>query len=83
MYQDSKLGQNLAWDSNLHGWYSNPAKTHSNEAQVLDVSLQNEFSEKRNKVMVRSGFIQRETHSTDRVWATAESKCGGLEIWCG
>ena len=42
-----------------------------NEAQVLDVSLQKEFSEMQS---VRSGFtqIQREAHSTDRVWAITE-----------
>ena len=52
--------QNLDWDLNPHGWGSNPAKTHSlpteithlvsgpNEAQVLDVSSQKEFSERQS-----------------------------------
>ena len=35
----------------------------------------------REKV-IRSGFIQRETHSTDRVWGIAEGECG-LKIWWG
>ena len=44
-----------------------------NKAQVLDVSLQKEFSEMQS---VRSGFtqIQREAHSTDRVWAIPEGE---------
>ena len=29
-----ELDQNPAWDSNSHGWDSNPAKTHSNETRV-------------------------------------------------
>ena len=49
--------QNPACDLSPHGWNSNPAKTHGlpteiidlvlgpNEAQVLDVSSQKEFSE--------------------------------------
>ena len=48
------------WDSNPHGWGSNPAKTHSlpteithlvsglHESQVLDVSSQKEFSERQS-----------------------------------
>ena len=48
------------WDLNPGGWDSNPAKTPSlpteithlvlglNEAQVLDVSLQKEFSERQS-----------------------------------
>ena len=51
-------GQNPDWDLNPHGWDSNAAKTHSlptetthlvlglNEAQILDVSLQKEFTER-------------------------------------
>ena len=44
-----------------------------NEAQVLDVSLQKEFSE-RQEWWVRSEFIQRKTYSTDRVWAISEDE---------
>ena len=52
--------QNSDWDLNLSGWDSKPAKTHSlpteithlvsglNEAQVLDVSSQEEFSERQS-----------------------------------
>ena len=47
--------QNRAWDLNPCGWDSNSAKTHStyllsgpNEAWVLDVSLQKEFSERQS-----------------------------------
>ena len=52
-------GQNPDWDLNPRGRDSNPAKTHSppteithlvsglNEAQVLDVSLWKEFSERK------------------------------------
>ena len=48
------------WDLNPHNWDSDPAQTHSlpteithlvsglNEAQVLDVSSQKEFSEKQS-----------------------------------
>ena len=55
-----KPGQNPDWDLNPCGWDSNPAKTHSlsteithlvsglNEAQVLDVSSQKEFSERKS-----------------------------------
>ena len=34
---------------------------------------------------MRSGFIQiqREGHSTDRMWAIAEGKGGGLKVQCG
>ena len=82
MYQESDLAKTLL-GTLTYMLVLNPAKTHSNGAQVLDVSLQNKFSERRDKVMVRSGLIQRDTHSTDRVWAIAEGKCGGFEIWCG
>ena len=53
-----ELSLNPDWDSNPCSWDSNPAKTHSlpteithpvsglNEAQVLDVSSQKEFSER-------------------------------------
>ena len=52
--------QNPDWDLNPHGQDSNPAKTHSllteithlvsgfNEAQILDVSSQKEFSERQS-----------------------------------
>ena len=48
-----------------------------NEAWVLDVSSQKEFSA-RHKWQVRCRFIQiqREAHSTDRVWAIADGGCG-------
>ena len=53
-----------------------------NEALVLDVSSQKEFS-KRQSDRLRSRFIQiqREAHSTDRVWAIAEGECS-FKMWC-
>ena len=36
------------WDLTPPWPDSNSAKTHSNETQVLDVSLQNEFSERQS-----------------------------------
>ena len=36
------------WDLNLCSWDLNPTKTHSNEAQVLDVSGQKEFNERQS-----------------------------------
>ena len=55
-----------------------------NEAQVLDVSLQKEFSEGQSDryEMDLLRYREREAHSTDRVWAIAEGECG-CEIWCG
>ena len=52
----TQTSQNFAWNLNPHGWDSNSAKTQGlptevtellsepNEAQVLDVSLKEEFS---------------------------------------
>ena len=34
-------------------------------------------------MIVRRGFIQRKTHSTDIVQAVAEGECGDPEMWCG
>ena len=54
-----ELSQMLAWDSNQCGWDLSPVKTHGlpakithlilglNEAQVLCVSVQEEFSERK------------------------------------
>ena len=52
--------------------------------QVLDVSLQREFSE-RHSERQESGFLRRETCSTDTVWAITEgesfSKCGVVRFY--
>ena len=60
MRPELKPGLNADWDLDPHGWDSNRAKTHSlpteithlvsglNEAQVLDVSSQKEFSERQS-----------------------------------
>ena len=60
-------------------WY---LVSRPNEALVLDVSSQKEFS-KRQSDRLRSRFIQiqREAHSTDRVWAIAEGECS-FKMWC-
>ena len=60
MWLGLRPSQNLAWDWNPHGWDLNPAQRHGfpteiidlvsgpNVAQVLDVSLQKEFSKRQN-----------------------------------
>ena len=79
---------NPAWDLNLGleptwlGLSYNSAITHRTWFQDL-MKLRFLMSHRRknsvgDKVTGRSGFIQiqREAHSTDRVWAMTEGKCG-------
>ena len=66
-----ELDQNPAWDSNSHGWDSNPAKTHSNETRVPVVLSQ---------WYVRSRFVQKHTPQT--AWAITEGEWA-CEMWCG
>ena len=79
MWLGLKPSQNLSWDLNPHGRDLNPAKTHSIWFQGL-VMLRFLMSHHRKKFSeiqsVRGGFtqIQREAHSTDRVWAISEGE---------
>ena len=72
-----KPGQNPDWDSNPHGRDLNLAKTHSlpteithlvsgvNEAQVLDVSSQKEFSERQSDRLEVDLFREEHTPQTE------------------
>ena len=74
-------------------WVLNPAKTYSlptgitdlasgpNEAQVLDVSSQREFSERQSD-RLRSGLTYRDTHPLERMQSVSEGK-SSVEIWSG
>ena len=70
------------WHLNPHGWdsiWSKPmAAGFRTECSLGSWCLSAERIQWKAKWQVRNGFIQiqREAHSTDRVWAVAEGECG-------
>ena len=74
-----------AWDLNARGWELKPSQnplylvSEPNEAQVLDVSSQKEFSERQSKKWIYSDTERSTLH---RLCAIPEGDSGS-EMWQG
>ena len=82
--------QNLAWDSNPHGWNWNPAKTHSTWFQdLMKLRLLMSHGRKnsvRDKMIGKKWIYSGTERSTlHRVWAVANAatKCGLVSFYRG
>ena len=80
--------QNLAWDSDPHGWNWNPAKTHSTWFQdLMKLRLLMSHGRKnsvRDKVIGKKWIYSGTERSTlHRVWAVANAatKCGLVSFY--